>query len=96
MNIKTTFLAVLMAFIPFFAVQAESHDHKLAAVVLNEENASFMIISGENGVRVTTFGYKEPTETCKFLIQKGVNVKTVTNYKSDDKTDDFWSYSADC
>lgn len=80
MNKKSTFLAILMAFAPAFALADLSHHHRLASAVLNTENASYMVITGGTGVHVTTFDYGDAAKTCKFLQSKGVAVINVTNY----------------
>ena len=83
MNVKMTLLALLMTIISGFAIADTSHYHKLASVVLNDENANYMVRSTGNEVYVVTFDYKTPAETCKFLQNKGVLVIRVTNYTKD-------------
>jgi len=80
MNTKLTFLATLMVIFPIFTSADVSQQHKLATIVLGAETASYMVRNDDNGVYVTTFGYKTPTETCELLKSKGINVIHVTDY----------------
>jgi len=83
MNKKTTFLAILLTIAPIFVSAAPEYQHRLASVVLDAENASYMVKTINELVYVTTFDYKTPTETCKFLQSKGVDAVRVTNYSKD-------------
>lgn len=76
---KSILLIILLISAPLFA-SAASQQRQLANVVLSDENASYMVKEFNEMVYVTTFGYKKPVETCKFLQNKGINVIKVTNY----------------
>lgn len=52
----------------------------MATVVLNAENASYMVITKGNNVYVTTYGYKTAADGCKFLQNKGINAIRVVDY----------------
>jgi len=80
MNRKLTLLAILMAIIPVFVSAAPQYQHELVTAVLSHENTSYMAKTMDEKVYVTTFNYKTPAETCKFLQNRGVNVVQVTNW----------------
>jgi len=82
---KSIFLAFLLAIFTNGA-QAWEHDLELATVVLNSANVSYLLNLKDDGIHVSTFGYKIPAETCEFLIKKGVNVNDVIDYSLDNET----------
>lgn len=80
MFIKSALLASLLAILPILSYAGVEYQHRLADVVLNEVGASYIIKTVNEKVRVATFEYKKPAETCKFLRKRGVFVVEVTNY----------------
>ncbi len=87
MNIKSTFLALLVSILPLSVSATTQYQHKLASVVLSDENASYIVKTINQKVHIVTFGYKNAVDSCKFLQTKGIDVVTVRNY-SEVKDDD--------
>jgi len=80
---KNAIITAFLLSITAFSVHAtESIQHKLARVVLDAENASYMVMEQEERVSVITYGYKDAATTCRFLHEKGVNASSVENYTS--------------
>lgn len=87
MKSKFNFLAILLAILPTIAFGGNiSPQHKLTVDILNAETDSYIVITDGDNVTIATFDYKNPTETCKFLKNKGVNIVRVVNHdKSKDE-----------
>lgn len=96
MKFSTLFLTLSVSMACFSVQSAETIQHSHARGVLDAENASYVIIEAGSDINVITYGYKTASETCKFLIKKGVTVKNVENYAITDKKGSMNITISDC
>ncbi len=80
MKFSSLFLTIAIAAACFSVQAGQTIQHKLARVVLDADSVSYVVIQRGNDVEIITYDYQKPADTCKFLIGKGVTVKTVQNY----------------
>ena len=85
MKKKLTFLAILIAILPTLVVSEPLSNRETAMMVLDLQNASYMLRMKQNGMYVVTFHHEEPIKTCKSLQNMGISVINVTNHAENGK-----------
>ena len=86
MKKNLTFLAILMAILPTLVVSEPVSNRETAMMVLNQQNASYMLRMKQDGMYVVTFNHENPDYTCKSLQNVGIRVINVTNHTKNGKS----------
>lgn len=75
--------SVFVTSMAVLGVADASAEQKTLVDYLNDKNVSFLIVNTGATARLTTFGWKDATESCKFIRTAGFNVSNIRNFAED-------------